>query len=137
MIFEDIQKAFNSRMETFSVDNFIPFCAENIDCPTSTDTPYLAGFLLLAPVFQGDLGVNEFRQGVFQVDINYASHTGSAESNKMADLLNSVFFTGGFITRNEICAQIESVDLGPLIVQDGWAKRPLSINFNVYTQRIQ
>jgi hypothetical protein len=136
MIFEDLQEAFDIRLIQFGTSNGIVVGLENISLKTSTDTPYLAGFLLLAPTEQADLGVNEFRQGVYQVDINYASHLGSAPLNKMADLINAAFFAGLTLSRNEICAHIESVDLGPLIVNNGWATKPLSINFNAYTARI-
>lgn len=136
MIFEDIQKVFNIALYNFGQSNSIEVALENIDAPTSVDTPFLSGFLLLSPVEQADLGINEFRQGIYQVNINYASHLGSAPLNKMADLINSVFYAGEHITRNDICAQIESVDLGPLLVSGGWATKPLSINFNAYTARI-
>lgn len=136
MIFEDLQKVFSVALYQFGQSNSIAVELENIGASTSTDTPFLVDFLLLAPTEQADLGINEFRQGIYQVDINYASHLGSAPLNKMADLLNSVFFAGSHITRNDICAQVESVDLGPLLVEGGWAKKPLSINFNAYTPRI-
>ena len=136
MIFEDLQKVFDIPMSQFGQTNSIKFCRENIGCPTSTATPYLAGFLLLSPAEQADLGTTEFRQGIYQVDINYASHLGSAPLNKMADLINASFYTGQHLTRNNICVGIESVDLGPMLVDGGWARKPLSINFNAYTARI-
>lgn len=136
MIFEDIQKVFDIALYQFGQTNSIKFCRENIDCPTDIATPYLAGFLLLAPTEQADLGLTEFRQGIYQVDINYASHLGSAPLNKMADLLNASIYAGQHLTRNNICAGIESIDLGPLSVDNGWATKPLTINFNAYTARI-
>ena len=54
----------------------------------------------------------------------------------MADKLNALFKAGVSFTRNAICAEVQSVSLGPLIVQNGWAKRPLSINFVAYTKRL-
>ena len=136
MIFEDLTKILNIALVQFGVDNSIQVCLENIDSPTSTDTPFLSSFVLLAPVEQGDLSVNEFRQGVYQVDVNYASHLGSAPINKMADLLNEAFKAGQHLTRNDVCVQIEGVDLGPLLANDGWATRSLSINWNSFTARL-
>jgi len=137
MIFEDLQKVFNLALYNFGQANSILTCFENVDCPTDTSIPFLSGFLLLSPTEQADLGVTEFRQGIYQVDINYASHLGSAPLNKMADLLNQTIYAGKHLTRNDICAGVESVDLSPLIVDGGWAKKSLSINFNAYTARIK
>lgn len=136
MIFEDLQKVFDVALYQFGQTNSIKVALENIDCPTGTSTPYLASYILLSQVEQADLAITEYRQGVYQVDINYASHLGSSPLSKMADLINQYFYTGLVLKRNAICAQIESVDLGPLIVNSGWATRSLSINFNCYTQRI-
>jgi len=136
MIFEDLTKVFDSALKQFEIDNSILACIENIDCPTTTATPYLSGFMIPALVEQADFTVNEFRTGIYQIDINYASHLGSAPINKMADLLNAALYTGLYLTRNDICVGIDSVDLGPLIVAGGWAKRPLSINWQSYTTRI-
>ena len=134
--FEDLTKAFDIALVAFGVTNTIQVALENIDAPTSTNTPYLAGFMLLADTEQADLGFSEQRSGIYQVDINVGSHLGSATLNKMADKLNLAFKASNAFTRNDICAEVQSVSLGPLIVQNGWAKRPLSINFIAFTQRL-
>jgi hypothetical protein len=135
-IFEGITKALNKPFKQFGFDNNIKTYLENINAPTDTDEPYLASFMLTAPTEQADLSVNEFRQGVYQIDINYASHLGSASINKMADLLNERFKTGSNHVFNDICLQVQSVDLNKLTVSDGWAMRSLSINWQTYTPRI-
>lgn len=134
--YEDLTKAFDIALMEFGSTNTIKICLENIDAPTSTTTPYLSGFMLLANTEQADLGFTEQRAGTYQVDINYASAKGSAPVNKMADLLNYAFRAGTTRTRNNICAEVQSVSLGPLIVQNGWATRPLSINFIAFTERL-
>lgn len=134
--YEDLTKAFDIALMGFGAANGIKVCLENIDAPTSTATPYLASFMLLANTEQADLGFNEQRAGIYQIDINYASAKGSAPVNKMADLLNYAFRAGTTRTRNNICAEVQSVSLGPLIVQSGWATRPLSINFIAFTERL-
>lgn len=134
--YEDLTKAFDIALMDFGATNTIKVCLENIDAPTSTTTPYLSGFMLLANTEQADLGFTEQRAGIYQVDINYASAKGSAPVNKMADLLNYAFRAGTSRTRNKICAEVQSISLGPLIVQNGWAKRPLSINFIAFTERL-
>ena len=134
--FEDLTKVFDVALMDFGIANSIKVALENIDAPTSTSTPYLASYMLLADTIQADLGYSEERAGIYQVDINYGSTLGSAEINKMADKLNALFKAGVSFTRNAICAEVQSVSLGPLIVQNGWAKRPLSINFVAYTKRL-
>ena len=135
-IFENITKAMNSPFKQFGTDNSVKTCLENIDAPTDTSIPYLSSFMLTAPTEQADLSVNEFRQGIYQIDINYASHLGSASLNKMADLLNATFKTGTYFDFGGICLQVESVDLNQLSVQNGWATRSMSINWNTYTKRL-
>lgn len=134
--FEDLTKAFDIALKVFGNTNSLPVALENIDAPTSTDSPYLASFMLLAGTEHADLGFTEQRAGVYQVDINCASVKGSAPINKTADMLNSTFKAGATFQRNGICAEVQSVSLGPLIVENGWAKRPLSINFIAFTARI-
>lgn len=134
--FEDLTKVFDVALMDFGTTNSIKVALENIDAPTSTSTPYLASYMLLADTLQADLGYSEERAGIYQVDINYGSTLGSADINKMADKLNALFKAGVSFTRNAICAEVQSVSLGPLIVQNGWAKRPLSINFVAYTKRL-
>ena len=134
--FEDLTKAFDIPLVAFGVDNGIAVALENIDAPTSTATPYLSSFMLLADTEQADLFWTEQRAGIYQIDINVASAKGSAPINKMADLLNTAFKAGNTFQRNAICAEVQSVSLGPLIVENGWAKRPLTINFIAFTARI-
>lgn len=92
--------------------------------------------MLLNETQQADLFWTEERSGIYQVDINVASTKGSAPINKMADLLNEEFKAGKSFQRNSICAEVQSVSIGPLIVENGWAKRPLSINFIAFTERL-
>lgn len=134
--FEDLTKAFDIPLMAFGAANSIAVALENIDAPTSVNTPYLASYMLLTDTEQADLFFTERRVGIYQVDINYSSVIGSAAINKMADKLNAAFKAGVSLSRNDICAEVQSVSLGPLIVQNGWAKRPLSINFIAFTKRL-
>ena len=134
--FEDLTKAFDVALVNFGSTNSIAVALENIDAPTSTSTHYLASYMLLADTEQADLFWTEQRSGIYQIDINVASAKGSAPINKMADLLNTAFKAGNTFQRNAICAEVQSVSLGPLIVENGWAKRPLTINFIAFTARI-
>ncbi len=135
-IFEDITKAFNKPFKQFGTDNTIKTCLENINCPTNTKTPYLSSFMITAPTEEADLNVNEFRQGFYQIDINYDSGQGSAPINKMADLLNAAFKTGACFEFGGVCLCITSVDLSALTVENGWASRSMSVNWNTYTNRL-
>ena len=135
-IFESITKAMNRPFKQFGSDESIKTCLENINCPTSTDTPFLSSFMLTAPTEEADLNVNEFRQGFYQIDINYDSDIGSAPINKMADKLNAVFKTGACFDFGNVCLCVTSVDLSALRVENGWATRSMSINWNTYTPRL-
>lgn len=134
--FEDLTKTFDVALINFGITNNIAVALENIDAPTSINTPYLASYMLLADTEQADLFWTERRAGIYQIDINDASAKGSAPINKMADLLNTAFKAGNTFQLNAICAEVQSVSLGPLIVENGWAKRPLTINFIAFTARI-
>jgi len=134
--FEDLTKAFDNPLIDFGGANSIAVALENIDAPTSVNTPYLASFMLLSDTEQADLFWTEQRAGVYQIDINYASTKGSAPINKMADLINVAFKAGNTFQRNAICAEVQSVSLGTLQVENGWATRSLSINFIAFTARL-
>ena len=43
--FEDLTKAFDVPLVAFGNANGIKVALENIDAPTSTDTPYLASYM--------------------------------------------------------------------------------------------
>lgn len=134
--FEDLTKAFDNPLIAFGSANNIAVALENIDAPTSVNTPYLASFMLLSDTEQADLFWTEQRAGVYQIDINYASTKGSAPINKMADLINVAFKAGNTFQQNAICAEVLSVDLSQLRVKNGWATRSLSINFIAFTARL-
>lgn len=134
--FEDLTKAFDNPLIAFGSTNSIAVALENIDAPTSVNTPYLASFMLLAPTEQADLFFTEQRTGIYQIDIKYASAKGSAPINKMADLLNAAFKAGNTFPRNGICAEVTSVDISEVRVENGWATRSLSINFIAFTARL-
>lgn len=134
--FQDLTVVFYNALQAFSQANAVNYAFENVNTPTSTDKAFLAGYVLLADTEQADLFWTERRAGVFQIDINVASSKGSTQINQLADKLNEAFKAANTFSRNDICAEVQSVSLGPLIVENGWAKRPISINFVAYTQRL-
>lgn len=133
---EALQKAFDVALVQFSNANGISYALENINKPTSTDTPYLAGFLLPAPVEDADLYFTDRRSGIYQIDVNYASHLGSAPINKMIDLLNVAFKPSTTIQRSPICVEITNFSYDRVTIENGWATRPVSITFEAYTARL-
>ncbi|EOX2395855.1 hypothetical protein ACPDPT_004552, partial [Salmonella enterica subsp. enterica serovar Kentucky] len=68
--FEDLTKVFDIALKDFGNTNAVAVALENIDAPTSTATPYLASYMLLADTEQADLFWTEQRAGVYQIDIN-------------------------------------------------------------------
>lgn len=133
---EAIQKAFDAKLVAFGTANNIIIALENINAPTSTDKPYLAGYLLPTEVDSADLYFTDRRDGVYQVDVNYGQSTGSSKANAMTDKLNAAFAPGSDLSRNPVCVSILRVAPGPLIVENGWAKRPLSIYWVTHTERL-
>ena len=133
---EALQKAFDVALMQFGVANSITVALENINAPTNTATPYLAGFLLPAPVEDADLYFTDRRSGIYQVDVHYASHLGSAPINKMIDLLNAAFKPSTTIQRIPICAEITNFSSDRVIIENGWATKPVSIRFESYTERL-
>lgn len=131
-----IQKALDIAFVQFGIDNAIVTAVEDIDAPTSTDTPYLASFNVPADVSAADLGVTDSRVGFYQIDIKYASHLGSANRNKMADLLNTVFYSGATFSHGAVCVRIENVVPSGGITGGGWTSTPLTINWFAHTDRI-
>lgn len=131
-----IQKALDIAFVQFGITNSIVTALEDIDAPTSTGTPYLASFNLPADVGVADLATTDLRDGIYQINISYASQLGSANRNKMADLLNTVFYSGATFTHGGVCVRIEDITTGPAIIGNGWSTTPLSINWSSYTDRI-
>jgi len=132
----DLNKVFDGNLKAFGTTNTIEVALNNINMPTSTSTPFLAGFMLPAPVEQADLTVNELREGVYQVDINYASHLGTSVINSMYDLLNETFKVGAEFSFGSICLGIDAVSPSPITVSNGWATLNMSIDWHSYTARL-
>lgn len=133
---EAIQKAFDSALISFGAANSISVSLENINTPTSASTPFLNGFMLPAPTESADLYFTDMLQGIYQIDISYASEIGSAAINRMIDKLNASFKADSTLTRGDICVTITSFSYGPLLIENGWAKRPISINWITHTARL-
>lgn len=131
-----IQKALDIAFVQFGIDNSIQTALEDIDAPTSTDTPYLSSFNFPVLVGVKDLATTDQRTGFYQVDINYASHLGAAQRNKMADLLNETFFSGVVFSHGGACVIIGDVIPSPSIPNGGWTKTSLTINWSLNTNRI-
>lgn len=130
----DIDKAFDLALFRFGRDNAIEIATSNIDMETDVFTPYLSGFQLPVPVEPADLGFNDLRQGVYQIDINYASHLGSLPLNEMADLLNETFNTGTTLEFGLVCVIIDSFSPSNVTVSNGWGMMNCTINWACYTQ---
>lgn len=133
---EDIQKALDSALIDFGVANSIDVALENINAPTDTATPYLAGFMLPAPTEDADLYFTDRRSGIYQIDVNYSSQLGSAQINRMTDLLNQAFKPSSEFSRNDICVEVTNFSAERITVQNGWATKPISLTWHTYTKRL-
>lgn len=136
MTFESIQKALDSALKRFGVANNIIVALENIGAPTDTSKPYLSGFLLPAPVEDADLYFSDKHSGIYQIDVNYASHLGTAPLNKMTDLLNQAFKPSTELQWSGLCVEVINFSAERVTVSNGWAVKPISITWQTYTERL-
>ena len=133
---EAIQKALDSALVAFGTANGIKVCLENVGAPTDTSVPYLAGFLLSAGVDSADLYFTDRRTGIYQIDINYASATNSAKLNQMTDKLNLAFKPSTELSRAPICLEITRFSHERITVANGWATKPVTIEWVTHTERL-
>ena len=133
---EAIQKALDTALVAFGAANGIKVCLENVGVPTDTSVPYLAGFLLPAGVDSADLYFTDRRTGIYQIDINYASATNSAKMNQMADKLNLAFKPSTELSRTPICLEITRFSHERITVANGWATKPVTIEWVTHTERL-
>ena len=133
---EAIQKALDSTLVAFGTANGIKVCLENVGAPTDTSIPYLAGFMLPSGVDSADLYFTDRRTGIYQIDINYASATNSAKLNQMTDKLNLAFKPSTELSRTPICLEITRFSHERITVQNGWATKPVTIEWVTHTERL-
>ena len=133
---EAIQKALDAALVAFGTANGIKVYLENVGAPTDTSVPYLAGFLLPAGVDSADLYFTDRRTGIYQIDINYASATNSAKLNQMTDKLNLAFKPSTELSRTPICLEITRFSHERITVQNGWATKPVTIEWVTHTERL-
>lgn len=136
MIIEDAQKAFDSPLVQFGVDNSIIVSLENIDAPTDTSIPFLSGFMLDVDLTPADVGVNESVDFIYQIDVRYPSHVGSAPTNRMIDLLRAKFPIGSYHVWGDSCFGVDELSVSPLPVDDGWSVKSISLTVSGFTPRL-
>ena len=132
----NIQKALDKALKAFGTTNGIVIALNNVDAPTDTSIPFLASSQVNVSVESSDLGTTDVRNGFYQVNINYASHTSTAPVNKMADLLNETFKAGASFNHGGVCVNILTCEPTQTIPKDGWAVMPLTITWSSYTARL-
>jgi hypothetical protein len=131
-----IQKALDKTLIQFGIDNSIVIALNSIDAPTDTSIPFLASTQINIGVEVADLGTSDIRGGIYQVNINYESHIGTPDFNKMADLLNETFKAGANFFHGGVCVNITSCEPTQILINNGWGVMPLTINWDSYTARL-
>ena len=132
----NIQKALDKTLKAFGTTNSIAIALNNVDAPTDTSIPFLASTQINASVEASDLGTTDAREGLYQVNINYASHTSTAPFNKMADLLNETFKAGASFYHGGLCVTIDMCEPTQILINNGWGVMPLNITWSSYTARL-
>ena len=134
---ENINKALNKALYQFGTDNGIAIALENQSFTPDDKQEYLASFLLSSGMNSADIGVSDWRNGLYQIDINVQQNSGKSRTNKIADMLNQLFFAGSTFNKNDICVYVESFDPPQNTnVQNGWATSSITITWNSYTAKI-
>jgi hypothetical protein len=132
----NIQKALDNELMKFGVTNGIDIAQSNIDKETSTDTPFLASSQINTGVSVADLGHSDERLGFYQVDVWSKTHNGPQDINEMADLLNETFKAGANFYHGGVCVMIDSFEPAQILISNGWAILPLTINWSSFTARL-
>ena len=112
---------------------------ENVKLDPKDKPAYLACFMLRAPTEQAELswkGCDE-HQGIFQIDINYPQGSGPTVHVEMADQINAVFKSGATFAGATENVNIRNVSAGIMQVAQGWATLSLSIEYYVFSGRVQ
>ena len=135
-ILESTQYAMDAALYQFGQDNSIDIALEGQGYDPAAATPYLSGHYLPAPTEQADLYWTERRRAIYQIDVSYPQLAGTADLNATCDAVNAAFKAGSTFTNGNIGVEVTSVDFGPLITQNGWATRPVSVNIEAYTWRL-
>ena len=135
-VIENLQKAFDGELIQFGIDNAIEVATENIDEPTDTSKPYVSGYLLDVDFSSADLGFNELASTIYQIDVNYASHTSSLVANKMIDKLRAQFKINSshhWPLVDGDCFTVTDISISNLPVNNGWARKSISLTISGFT----
>lgn len=133
---ESIQKALDAALVSFGAANNIAVSLENIPYTPNVSTPYLSGYFLPADVSDADLYFTDSRSGIYQIDVNYGSGAGTAAINRMVDLLNSAFKPSKELLRSGVYVEILKFNPERVTIANGWAIKPISINWIAHTARL-
>jgi len=117
----------------------LPIAYENSAFDPGDNAAYIAIFNLRAPTVQAELGLNgcDRHNGVFQLDVNYKQGGGSDVILEKADDVNATFFNGRTFAGASENVNITNVTSTPISIARGWATVSLTINYHVFTQRVQ
>ena len=117
----------------------LPIAYENSSFDPDDNAAYIAIFNLRAPTVQAELGWNGCDQhnGVFQLDVNYKQGGGTDEILEKADEVNATFFNGQTFAGTNENVNITNVTATPVSIARGWATVSLTINYYVFTLRVQ
>ena len=135
-----IQSVFNAKLRTFA-DAQTPklsIATENLDFTPTQGAVYLRPYLLLATPRAAALGVDapDYQRGIYQVDIMALKGGGWGAAYAIADKLNTALKRGSRLISTGTLAGttvvVESVAIGPAMVEDTRYKIPVSITFYAY-----
>ena len=117
----------------------LPIAYENIKFDKEVSSAYLSVFNIRAPTVQVELSWEGCDQhsGVFQIDINYKQGQGVDVLTQKADEINAVFKNGAVFAGTEESVNISNVSAEPVSIGRGWATISMTINYYVFSRRVQ
>ncbi len=112
---------------------------ENVKFDPKSKDGYLSCFMLRAPTLQAELGWVgcDLHTGIFQIDINYPQDSGATAHAEMCDQINAFFKSGATFAGPTESVNIQNVSAGVMQVAQGWATLSLSIQYYVFSGRVQ
>ncbi len=136
MSFEEIQKALDVPLKTGDFGG-LPVFLENSTGVPDISTPFLTGTILPAQPIQSGLGPagTDFHEGIYQISIYYPKDSGTADMNRKADEISTIFKPGINLQWSTTCVRVSNIGRGPLRINKGWAILDLSVDWFSYTKR--
>ena len=131
--YKEIVNAIADRLDDMSGGWAVAY--PNVEYTPVAGTSYLQLDILPALTEQAELGTagQNSNLGIAQITIHYSGANGWGKIYDKADQIAEWFKRGTKLVNGGITVTIESVQIGPMLNDEGWLNFPVSINYRAYT----